>query len=229
MQRFLVAFFIFIASPSFADDPMRTISVTGIGSTSATPDKATIHLGVEAQARTAREALSINSNVMEAVLDILKLQGVADSDMQTTQISLFPRFENRNSNRQPTVVGYNAQNTVQVTVQDIEGLGSILDKVSEAGGNRIHSISFGLKDRETPMNEARKRAVKNAMEKAELYASAAGVTLGPVLSISDSTQIGSPRGNFPMARAESMAMDVPIAEGELTLSAQVHLILSIDD
>lgn len=229
MLRTLVIFLAMFVTAAGAEDLQRTISVSGKGIVSMAPDRATVQLGVEAQERTAREALSSNSQLMRQVLDVLIKEGVAKSDMQTTQISLFPRFENRSSNRSPTVVGYNAQNTVSITVNDISSLGSVLDKVSEAGGNRIHSISFGLKDREAPTNEARRKAVKEAMETAQLYAETAGVELGEVLSISELPAGDSPRGNFPMARAESMAMDVPIAEGELTISAQVHLVFSIGD
>lgn len=228
MLRILVTCLGLFAFPAVAETPTRTISVTGIGTVHATPDQATIRLGVQAQARTAREALASNTETMQRVIKVLVDQNIDEKDMQTTQLALYPQFENRTPNRAPAVIGFTAQNNIMVTVQHISSLGLILDQVSQAGGNRIDSISFSLKDRETPMNEARRRAVKDGIAKATLYAGETGVTLGALQMLSDSRGTGLPQNNFGMARAESLAMDVPIAEGELALTAQVHMIFVIE-
>ena len=228
MRHFLPLILIIFSLPAWAGEQIRQISVTGVGHVSATPDLANVTLGVEATARTSREALATNSAAMTKLIAVLAEQNVEARDIQTTQLSLFPRFENRNSNSVPRVVGYQATNLVQVRIRNLEILGQILDAISEAGGNRIQSISFGLSNNEELLDIARQNAVKDGIRRAELYASAAGINLGQIISISD-TAAQTPRPqHFDMARAETMSMDVPISEGVLNLSASIYMVFEIE-
>jgi len=109
-----------------------------------------------------------------------------------------------------------------VTVRDLPNLGRILDLAGKAGGNVIQSIQFEKDDTKALMDEARKKAIENAIEKATLYATSAGVNVGPVITISEQTQHGTPLP-IGMARAEAMVSAVPMAGGELTVRANVFV------
>ena len=227
MIRLIFGVFLIIAWPSFADEDDHTISVSGTGTVEAVPDIAHIDLGVASDARTANEALRRNSESMAEVYKILSDQGVASTDIQTTEISLSPNYDTSISGRAPSIIGYRARNMVAITVRDLPNLGSVLDKVSEAGSNLIRSIRFGLNDTTELMNKARQEAVEDAKSKAALYAQSAGIDVGDVISISE--QRGRSPAPMGMARMESsMALDVPIAGGELSLSATVHVVFLID-
>ena len=228
MIRLIFSVFVLCAGPIWADETEHTISVTGVGTVTTTPDIARVTVGVSSDARRAAEALARNSEIMQDVFETLIKQGVAETDMQTTDVSLFPSFETRTPGRPPTVIGYRAQNMVALTIRDLNALGRILDQVSSSGGNLIQSIQFLREDPSALRNEARVKAITNAREKAELYANSAGISVGKVISISE-TGGSNPRPQM-MARAgvESMAMDVPMAQGELDISASVHVIFLIE-
>lgn len=228
MVRLIFSVLLAFSHPVWAEETEHTISVMGVGSVTSVPDIADVRLGVSTDARTARDALSKNSLSMKAVLDILKAEGILENDIQTQNLSLHPSFENRTPGKPPTVVGYTAQNTVAITVRELNNLGRVLDQVSEAGSNLIQSIQFGRNSTENLMNEARKLAVLDARSKAELYAKSAGIEVGKVISISE----GAGHAPMPqvMARGgmETMAMDVPMAQGEVSLSASVHVVFLIE-
>ena len=207
---------------------LRTISVTGVGEVSMVPDMATIRAGVQTQDRRADVAIRENSEVMAQVFEQLKRANIAEKDIQTADLSLFPQYDNRSSGQGVGISHYVAQNTLIVRVRDLEALGAILDGINKSGVNRINGISFGMQNSDAAMENARKAAVADAMAKAELYAAAAGVVLGPLQSLTE-PGAGSPVPRpMAMARAESMAMDVPIAQGEVSLSARVHMVFAIE-
>lgn len=208
-----------------AQDTTRTITVTGHGSAASAPDMATISLGVETDARRADEALSANSALMSDVFETLTQDGIDPSDIQTSNLSLFPQYDNRSSGQGVGIARYVARNMLTIRVRELDSLGGILDRLNEAGANRINAITFGFADPDPLTEIARKKAVADGIARAQLYAEAANVALGPLLTLSDSTSGAMPR---PMARAEAMAMDVPIAGGELSLTATVHMVFTID-
>lgn len=224
--RSLVFLAVLIGSPALAQD-VRTLSVSGLGEVSAAPDMATIRAGVETRERRADDALRENSTLMGQVFDTLSRQGIAPADMQTSGLGLFPQFDNRSNGQGRGIAQYVAQNTLTVRVRDLDSLGAILDAINQAGINQLQGISFGMSDNSDLLNAARIAAVEDARAKAELYATAAGVTLGDLISLSEPGTTPSPRP-MAMARAESMAMDVPITAGELAISARVTLIYALD-
>ncbi len=226
MLRLTLSFFLIFAAQVWAQEDDHTISVTGVGSVQTVPDIAHVSVGMSSDARTAREAMERNGRVMSQVLSTLAERGVENKDVQTTELSLFPSYENRTTGKPPAVVGYRAQNVVSVTVREIEILGGILDAVTVAGGNTIHSIRFDVEDTVALMDEARKAAVLDARKKAEIYATAGGVSLGKVISINE---MGGARP-MPrtMARMEAMTADVPVAEGSVSLSVSVGVVFLIE-
>ncbi len=228
MIKLIFGFFLLFSQPVFAQETPPSISVVGVGTVSTAPDIARVRLGVSMDARTARDALSETSRAMQNVLDILADEGILPTDIQTTDLSLFPSFENRSSGKIASVVGYRAQNMVAIKVRDLDGLGRVLDRVSEGGSNLIQSIQFARDNTDELMKEARTAAIKDAREKAELYAAAAGISVGSVISIAEGGGSGVSPRNLARGQMESMVMDVPVAQGELSLSASVQVVFLIE-
>lgn len=204
-----------------ADKPReRTISVSASGTVVADPDLAYISTGVVSEADTAKDALARNTTAMARLIDALKALRVAAKDIQTANLNVSPRYTQPKDGRPSTINGYQVVNQVRLTVRDIKRLGELLDQAIVLGANQVHGISFDVAGAETLKDEARKQAMANAKRRAELYATAAGVSLGEVLSIAEEMR-GSARP-LPMGRA-AMAGEVPIEAGTLTLAVEVHV------
>jgi uncharacterized protein YggE len=213
-----------------ADEALRTISVTGLGEVTATPDIAHVTVGVRTVAKTARAALSENSTTMAAVLDALRSRGIADRDMRTTNVSLHPRWRTdvkENGTRAQVLTGYEATNLLRVTCRDLSKLGELLDALVGAGANDMRGISFDVDDRVKLMDEARAIAVHNARANAELYAREAGVSLGAVLSISEAGVLTPTHRTRAMAEM-AVAASVPIAGGEQKISVSISVTFAIE-
>ncbi len=207
----------------------RTITTTGTGTIEAEPDMATIRVGVTREARLAGDALQMTSDAMTMVIARLQDAGVEDRDMQTQGLSLQPVWSRQSSTSDDPrrITGFVARNGLLVRVRALERLGGILDQVVQDGANTFDGLSFSLQEQETLLASARADAVRDAIEKAEQLAIAAGVTLGPVLSISESAN--TPRPAMMEMAAARMADAVPIAAGEVSLSVQVNMQFEISD
>ncbi len=204
-----------------------TITVTGEGHAEAAPDLATISLGVTTQGKTAGEAMDANSAALAAVVARLKAAGVADRDMQTSNLSLNPNWQQTDGTQAPLIAGYVASNQLTVRVRALDSLGAVLDSAITDGANTLNGISFGLDDPEPALDKARTEAVVAARARAELLVTAAGVKLGRVLSISESGGYVPP-GPMPMYRMEAdMAKAVPVEGGEVGLTASVTMVFEI--
>jgi uncharacterized protein len=201
----------------------RTVSVAATGSVSAIPDRAAITSGVTTDAATARDAMSANATIMQRLIDGLKTQNIDASDIRTTSVQVTPRYaQSRGGDRPPGIIGYSANNQIRIVVRDIKKLGEILDQAITLGANQMGGIAFEVSDAEAKKDAARKLAISNARRRAELYASAAGVAVGPVLTISETVLGDQPRhlaGNFRMAKGEP----VPIEAGNLDLSVEIQV------
>lgn len=217
----LVAFSIAASSAPRAEEPLhRLITLTGHGEVMRVPDTAMISMGVNVNAPTASAALEANSKSMQAMLAVLKQAGVAEKDVQTSDFVVQPRLDyGNNTGQPPKTVGYDVINQVTVTVRDLPSLGGILDKAVQSGSNQINGISFSVKDPQAALDEARQKAFADALRKAEVYAAAAGLQLGPIVSISESSGYAPP---VPM-RAKAMAAEAapPIAAGEQVIGLDV--------
>ena len=218
----------FLSQVAAADTvAQRTISVTGRGSASAPPDVASVNTGVITQAATAGEALKANTEIMQRIMKELKTQEIASKDIQTSNFSVSPEYRRDDRGRtQPEIVGYRVSNQLTVKVHNLPSLGGVLDALVKTGSNRINGITFGIDEPEGLLNQARNRAIKNATSKAALYASAMGVKVGPVISISEAA-IATPRPQFMAARAMADSA-VPIAAGEQQLTATINIVFGID-
>ena len=211
-------------SPAIADEARmtRTISLTGHGEVRSVPDVATITSGVSSQGATASDALAANTSAMNAMFAALKEAGITEKDVQTSNFMVQPRY-NFPEGKAPELAGYEVSNNVTVTARKIADLGALLDKLVRAGSNQINGIAFSVSEPDASLDEARKRAVEDAVRKAKVYAGAAGVTLGPVVTISES---GGYQPPVPMVRAKALMADsapVPVAAGEQTLAVDVNI------
>lgn len=208
--------------------PETTVSISAAGEVSRKPDMATITAGVQTDADTASAAMSQNASAMQGVYAALRSAGVAERDMQTSNLSLQPRYDySRNDGSPPRVTGYTASNQLNVTVRDLENLGTTMDAVVSQGGNTISGISFGLDDPAEARDEARRRAISKAMERANLYASATGYRVARIVTISEDT-VQSP-GPMPMMnmRAESADASTEVSSGEVGYSVNVNVLFEL--
>ncbi len=210
-----------------AEDRPREIVVSGEGIASTAPDMATIRVGVAREARLAGDAMRQTSEAMTGVLSLLEGEDIAARDIQTTNVSLRPRFQRTNDGSPPRVTGYIASNDLMIRVRDLEALGGVLDAVVSEGANAVNGIFFGVTEPGPLETEARRAAVSDAREKAEVLADAAGVVLGPVISINE----GRSRP-VPGTVMRSMAMEepaVPIAGGEIDVQSRVTIVFAISE
>ncbi len=216
-----------VGNPLRADEEPRWIKVTGTGESTATPDLATISIGVETEATTPGAALSDNADRMNAVMTRLKEAGLEERDLQTSQLGVWPIHPDRSvSKLEPNEAGYRASNQLTVTVRHLDRLGETLDWAVSDGANRISGPSFSVAEPAQYYQRARDAAIADAMAKAERYTAAAGVTLGPVMRI-DESDTGP--GLARQVRAEAMAAATPIAAGEASFSARITMMFEIEE
>jgi uncharacterized protein YggE len=171
-----------------ADTPVtteHTITVTGNGKVTVKPDVADVSLGVTVQAESAKAARDSAASQMNAVIAALKALGIVDEDIQTSTINLSPTYDYNSSS--PRITGYQVTNEVSVHVTDISKVADVVDNSVAAGATTVNGISFDIADRSAAENQARDAAVKDARSHADAFATAAGVTITGVASISETT------------------------------------------
>ncbi len=215
---------------SFADDKSTsTISLSGTGSVSVAPDMAIVSFGVVKEAKTARNALDANNKAMASIFKAMEDNGIEKKDLQTSGFNIQPRYfyPKRKSDGQqppPQITGYLVSNNLTIRIRDIEKAGSILDLSVTLGINTGGNIQFTNSDTSAVLKEARTKAVKAAIEKAQTLAEAANVKLGAILNISENTNRPRP---VAIAQARSLSVQedasVPIASGENSYQVIVQM------
>ena len=202
----------------------RTLTVVGLGTAKAAPDEANFSSGVVTQGANASQALAANSRAMNAVIATLKRHGVPDKNIQTSDLSLSPQYQTCKLGVAcpQRIVGYQVSNNVNVTV-DLDKAGDVLDALVSSGSNQVGGISFSIHDPKPLLAQARADAVKDALDRAQLYAKAANVTLGPILSIQEGGAEAPPRPVYMMAMKASAGFAPPVAGGEQSLNATVSI------
>ncbi|MEA3066554.1 MAG: uncharacterized protein QOJ27_3015 [Sphingomonadales bacterium] len=216
-------------APAAAQTPSATILLSGTrldvvatGEVSRVPDVAHISAGVVSVAPTATAALAQNAAQMASVRAALKRAGIADRDIQTSSINLYPDYRQDAQGANPQIIGYRASNEVSVKFRDIAATGKILDALVAQGANQINGPALAIDKPESALDEARTLALANARARAELYARALGKKVGRILSISEAG--GSYGGPVPMMRMRGeSAQSTSIDPGEqiLTISLSV--------
>jgi uncharacterized protein YggE len=194
----------------------RSVTVHGDASVNVVPDRATISVGVSSRGKTARDASEANNKAMEKVLAALREGGISERDIRTEYLSLQPLHEDgRGGNVR--IVGFQASNSVRITLRDIGQVGAVLDRLIAAGANEISGIQFDVSDRSKRLDGARAEAVADAKRKAEILAKAAGVRLGRATVIVED----GGRPPVPVMMRAAPAAATPVAPGEQTLQANV--------
>lgn len=215
-----------------ASSIQRTVSVTGSGQSAVQPDLARVDLGVTTEAQTASQALTQNNTQMQAVVNTLTKANIAATDIRTQTIQLYPRYAtptavpqgqtggpNQGTNQ---IIGYTATNTVEVTVRNLNNLGTLLDQVVSAGGNTVQNISFDLSNPSQGMDQARDAAMKDALHKAQQLASLSNLKLGTVISINESSHVPVPyQASGTVAGAAASA--VPVSAGTQTVTVDIQV------
>ena len=246
MKRFTLALLCAIALPSSAALAQQTapmtiapgntlLTVSADGRSLRTPDLAVFTAGVTSQAKTAGAALSANAADMNRVVGALKKAGIADRDIQTSNLSLNPvyapqiqRPDGQYEQPEQRIVGYQANNTVTVRQRKLDEFGRVIDTLVEAGANQVNGPSFQMDEPDAATDEARLAAMKKARARAELYARAAGLRVVRILSISESGgYTPGPPVVFARMAADSAAAPSPVAAGEIQLNANVTVMFEL--
>ena len=207
------------------DPKIPTIQVTGTGSVQAKPDTASISIGVSTEDGNAQNAVSRNNAATAKVISELEAAAIEKKDLKTSNFSAYPQYRTEGSDKH-AVVTYRASNTVTVTVLNLDKVGDILTKAVAAGSNQISGPNFSVSDPEKYLAEARKKAVENAIAKASVYANAAGLKLGSILSMVEegaAAPVYGPRS----AAFSAAAAPVPVEAGEESIQARILLVVEL--
>jgi hypothetical protein len=206
----------------------RTISVTGTGRVTVTPDMATVVLGVIERADSAKVAQENAAQKMAAVVDSVKKNGVAEKDIQTVNVSLNPVYDYSDNTQK--LIAYEANQQIAIKVRTLADTGSIIDEAVQAGASYVGSITLSLDDTTGPVKEARSLAVNDAKAKADQLASAAGVRVVSVMTISENSTIPPVPvvyrdGGGAMAAEKAIT---PIEAGTQEITVDVSVVYEIE-
>lgn len=199
-----------------------TFNLSASGETAIAPDMATITLGVQSEGASAAAALSANGAAMNKVIAALKKAGVAERDIQTSNLNVNPQYAYE-QNQPPRLTGYQASNQVTILARDLSKLGQTVDAAASAGANTVGGISFGLQNPQKAEDEARIKAVAALKAKSDLYARATGYKVVRLVSLNEAggyTPSPQPVPMFAMAKRE-MADSTAISGGELKVRVEV--------
>jgi uncharacterized protein YggE len=197
------------------------ITVSGTGTVKATPDQASFSFGVESQAETADAAISKNNEVVQKVIDAIKGAGIAAADIQTQQVSVYPRYSDNGQN----IVGYSASNSVNVTIRDLAKISAVVQAATAAGANQVYGPNLTVSEQSGLYQQALSKALDDAREKAQALAKFANVGLGRITNIVE----GSPVVPVPYATDASAAgaKGVPVEPGQQDIQATIVVTFSI--
>jgi uncharacterized protein YggE len=199
------------------------LTISAEGTTDGNPDMAVVNLGVTTDGATAQAALTANSQRMNALTQALRRAGIAERDIQTSNISVNPQYQYQ-ENQPPRLTGYQATNTVVARVRNVSRVGAAIDAAVAAGGNTVNGVSFTFQDTVAQLDAARRNAVQAARSRAELYATAFGLHIQRIIAISEGGGYSPP---MPMPMYARMAADSapppPVSPGEITTSASISV------
>lgn len=202
------------------------LSISAEAEARRVPDIARVSTGVVTQAGDANAAMRANAEQMNLVIAAIRRAGIAERDIQTGGINLNPQYRHA-ENQPPTITGYQASNTVDITVRDMARLGSTLDALVAGGANQINGPSFDVDDKESAYDEARRAALEKARKRANMYAETLGMRVRRIVSISEGGSVGPPVPMMAMAHMEKSS-DTPISPGENALSVSLDVVFELE-
>jgi uncharacterized protein YggE len=203
----------------------NTVTASGAGATQAAPDTAEMSFGVTTMSPNAKSALDEASRSAEQIASAVKKQGVADEDIQTQDVSVYPQTVDQDGKQ--VITGYQASLNVRVKVRDISKLGEIISAANAAGANDISGPTFTIDDPAPARAEAIEEAVADARKSAEAMAKAAGKSVGEVVSMSSSDVGLVPGPMYGATGMDAAARDVPIEPGQLDITANVVVVFEL--
>jgi uncharacterized protein YggE len=206
----------------------HTISVTGTGKVVLSPDTADIRLGVNVNASTVKAARAAAAKSMTAVIAALKQLGIADKDIQTSNVSLQPTYDYQTGTNPPHITGYQFSNGVVATIRNLDLIGDAIDNSLAAGATSLDGITFRVADEAAAEAQARQAAMTEAKAKAQTLATAAGVTIAGVASISE-TIAPTPYPAYFGAAGAPASKDVatPVQPGSSEVSVTIAVVYLI--
>lgn len=217
------------AAPPAQEAPQRTITVTGFGSASGSPDIAYMNIGVETVDSDVAVALQENNTRMEAVMSALQDAGIAEEDIRTSNFNI---YQDRSfgpggpPSSEPPAAQYRVNNSVRITVRDIDTVGTILSTAVDAGANVINGVDFGLADRDSLEAEARVKAIEDARARAQQLADEIGAELGEVITVQE-TFGGAPGPYAEAAGGGGFNAALPISQGTLSVNISLNITFAI--
>ena len=206
----------------------RSVTVSGHGKVTVKPDTASLSLGVSVTASKANDALRQAANKADTLIKVLTSAGVSKDDIATSGVSLYPQYDNTGR----TISGYNASNSMTVTIRKLGDAGTIIDAAAALVGNEINigGIGFYVNDTEAVLGAARAAAITNAKARADQYAGAANATVGAVMTISEvSSPVIGPiyYQNASADRAGAPAASTPVSPGTQDLTIDVTVVYEL--
>jgi uncharacterized protein YggE len=221
-----VALVLSACAPAAGNPDVRTLSVSGNGQAFLAPDIAYIYVGVHSEAPTAAEAVADNNTQTQALISAIQDFGIDPKDIRTSNFSIWPMDRFDPATGAPTgQKTYAADNTVYVTVRDLDTLGDLLDTAVQAGANTVNSVQFDVENKDEALKEARVDAMNNAKTQAQELADAAGLSLGEIQSISfvdNQYPVFDGKGGGGGFASEAAAA-VPIQPGQLSFTVTVNV------
>ncbi|WP_058485055.1 SIMPL domain-containing protein [Defluviitalea phaphyphila] len=217
---------IFTANPVMANEynNINTITARGQGTIKVKPDIAYITMGVRTEHEDAETAQSDNAKKMDEVINALKEMGIEERDIQTSNYSIYPQYDYEAKGGE-RIIGYTVENTVNVTIRDINKVGEVLDTGVEKGANVSRGIQFSVSNTEEYYKKALKQAIENAKGKAEAMGEAINVSIKNPISV---TELSSGGNNIIYADQELLQnkvnLETPISIGELDINASVEVV-----
>ena len=190
------------------------------------PDVATLSAGVVTQATDGNTALRHNAELMDKVMTQIRQAGIAERDIRTSGISLNPQYRYA-ENQAPSIIGYQAINTVNLKVRDIAKLGKVLDQLAASGANQINGPTFEIDQPEPLYDQARLSALKDAQAHASTYAKALGLNVRRIVSISEGGRGGMMPAPMMSMRAAKAELDTAVAPGESTVSVSLDVVFEL--
>ncbi len=203
-----------------------SIMATGEAVVYAKPDLAKIDIGVLTQAASAQAASAQNAAQLQTVLDKLRAVLGPKADIRTAGYSLTPNYQYPKPGGAPTVAGYSASNTVEITTEDLPGVGKLIDAATQAGATNVQQLQFTVKDEAPVRAEALRQASAQARVNAESMAAGLGLKLGKVLWLDQGTTPQVVRPMMQMARAGGAP--TPVEEGKIEVRATVTLTIALE-
>lgn len=203
---------------------LHTITITGNASVSRVPDVARISVGVGVTKSTVKLARDAAGRSMSAIIAGIKALGIDAKDIQTVGIDLSPQYSNSST---PKIIGYQMNEQLQITVRDLDKAGDVVDTATAKGATQVNGISFEVGDPTSAMDEARAAAIAQARTSAQKMAAAAGVSVGAVVSISESS-VSSPVPMYYGAAVRDAAALTPVERGSQDVQATVTVVFEID-